>query len=79
MKAKIQNLKFKQHRFAKIGILTGLFFVAIAHIFDIDYFEYFNQFLERYEFLELDEIFMLIFLIAAAEISRKQLFQVNCL
>ncbi|NJL69930.1 MAG: hypothetical protein HC894_31515 [Microcoleus sp. SM1_3_4] len=62
MKSRLKKLKFQQYRFTKIGVLIGLILVAIAHIFDVDYFEYFYEFLEKYESLEIDEILMLIFL-----------------
>ncbi|MGL5061478.1 MAG: hypothetical protein ACRC62_16005 [Microcoleus sp.] len=66
MKSRMKNLKFEQYRFTRIGILIGAILIAISHLFDIDYFEYFYHFLETYEFIEIDEIFMLIFLVAPA-------------
>ncbi|NJK68587.1 MAG: hypothetical protein HC849_30065 [Oscillatoriales cyanobacterium RU_3_3] len=66
MKSRLKKLKFQQYRFTKIGVLIGLILVAIAHIFDVDYFEYFYEFLEKYESLEIDEILMLIFFVFPA-------------
>ncbi|MFE4106958.1 hypothetical protein [Almyronema epifaneia] len=66
MQLRQQRSQQKQFRLTQITLLVGIFFIVVAHIFELDYFEFFFEFLERYEAIELDEIILLLMLLAPA-------------
>lgn len=62
MRRSLPPVRFKQFQFTAIALSLGILLKALVHLFDFDYFESLYQLFEKYEDLELDELF-LVFLI----------------
>lgn len=54
---------FKRFQFTAICLVLGIVLKSLTHLLNFDYFESLHDFFERYEAWELDEAFLVIFIL----------------